>query len=169
MSSTSLIDQGAVFSGCRTWRYSLWRRWADGGRLLAVIGLNPSTADETQDDPTIRRCLRFARDWGFDGLVMLNLFAFRATDPKVMKRAGNPVGPDNNEHLQQETARCQQVIAAWGAHGAFIGRGERVRQLLECDLFCLGTTKDGHPRHPLYLPASSRPEPWSGNEQEAKH
>ena len=157
---SALIEAGAQFSACRTWRYSLWRRWSAGHRMVAFIGLNPSTADETADDPTIRRCIRFARDWGFDGLVMLNIFAFRATDPKVMRQARSPVGPDNNWWLLMETADCEQVIAAWGTHGAFLDRGRRVRELLDGELYCLGTTRAGQPRHPLYLPASSERQLW---------
>ena len=97
----TLIDHGAEFSADRVYRYRLWRRWA-AGPMLVVIALNPSTADEAQDDPTIRRCLGYARDWGFAGLRMLNLFAFRATAPVVMMRAADPVGPDNRRLMASE-------------------------------------------------------------------
>lgn len=129
--------------------------------MCAFIGLNPSTADETQDDPTIRRCIRFTREWGYDGLVMLNLFAFRATDPKVMKAQTEPVGADNDEVLLKASRKVGLVIAAWGTHGEFKGRGDAVRRLLkDCRLHHLGLSKDGHPKHPLYLKADTKPTLW---------
>ena len=124
------------------------------------MGLNPSTADETQDDPTIRRCQGFARDWGYGGLVMANLFAFRATDPAVMKQAADPVGPDNDEHLLQLASTCPLVVAAWGTHGQHLGRDHQVRELTP-NLHCLRLTKEGYPGHPLYLPKSLTPVRWS--------
>jgi len=145
----------AVFSPCRTWRYVLRRRWAAEPALL-VIGLNPSTADETVDDPTIRRCAGFARELGCGGLTMANLFAFRATDPAAMKAAPNPVGPDNDDWLEALAAEHEIRVAAWGVHGAHLGRADDVvaRGLLG-ELRCWGTTATGQPRHPLYLPAST--------------
>lgn len=142
---------GAVFSPCRRYRYLLWRVWRPGDKLVAFIGLNPSTADETANDPTVRRCIGFAERWGYGGLVMLNLFAFRATDPKVMKAEPEPVGPENDQAIWNAAMAVDQVIAAWGTHGEHQGRDKRVRGQLQ-NLYCLGTTKDGHPRHPLYLP-----------------
>lgn len=117
------------------------------------IGLNPSTADETEDDPTIRRCISFARDWGYGGVFMLNLFAFRATVPSDMFKAKNPIGPLNDSRLEFFSEQCEQVVAAWGVHGAHQERGKRVSAFpcFHGKLFCLGTTKQGHPRHPLYL------------------
>jgi hypothetical protein len=123
--------------------------------------LNPSTADATLDDPTIRRCIGFARAGGFGGLQVLNLFAFRATDPTDMKAARDPVGPDNDTHIlaaiTAAAAASAPVIAAWGVHGALNGRDDEVRKLsLECgvNLMCLGSTKGNHPRHPLYVAAA---------------
>jgi hypothetical protein len=126
---------GAVFSECRTYRYMLWRRWKEDkqvtgfgpdaiefdspSHMVAFIGLNPSTADETQDDPTIRRCIGFAKSWGFRGMMMLNLFAFRATDPKDMKAAADPIGPDNDRHIRVASSILPQTICCWGTHGAF--------------------------------------------------
>lgn len=145
---------GAVFSPCRTWRYTLTRIWHPGRPVMNVIGLNPSTADETRDDPTIRRCTHFAMRDGYGGLVMTNIFAFRATDPSDMKVATDPVGPDNDRHLREQAARAGRVIAAWGAHGRHLGRGDAVAELLAgFDLHCWRLTKEGHPAHPLYLPA----------------
>lgn len=152
---------GACFSPCRTWRYGLWRRWGEGeDRLLMVIGLNPSTADETEDDPTIRRCIRFAKDWGHSGLIMVNLFAFRATDPEVMRRAADPIGPRNNLFLDVYAYSASLILAAWGVHGDYGGRAARVCQLLARPLHCLGKTKEGFPRHPLYVAAATKPVPF---------
>ena len=154
------MKMGAVFSDCRRYRYSLSRWWHDSLPLLVVIGLNPSTADETQDDPTIRRCIGYARSWGYGGLVMLNLFAYRATSPRDMKAAAEPVGPANDAVLEVQTAG-RTVLCAWGAHGSHLDRARAVRQLLVGrDLFCLGTTKDRHPKHPLYLRADLTPVPY---------
>lgn len=147
-----------IFSPCRTWRYTLPRVWEPERPACIIIGLNPSTADEVQDDPTIRRCVGFAQREGCGRLIMLNLFAFRATDPKVMKAAADPVGPDNDLHLMQETTApgTRLVIAAWGTHGKFRGRGGKVKWLLRTvPMYALNVTKDGHPGHPLYLPADA--------------
>ena len=121
------------------------------------IGLNPSTADETQDDPTIRRCIAFAKAWGYSALCMTNIFAFRATDPKDMKAEEFPIGGHENDlslHSLSESAGI--VIAAWGVHGTHLDRNADVMKLIP-NLHCLGTTKDGHPRHPLYLRKDSVP------------
>jgi hypothetical protein len=152
------VIRDATFSACRTWRYRLSREWGDGPRLN-IIGLNPSTADETQDDPTIRRCIRFARDWGYSGLVMTNIFAFRSTDPKGLTTARDPIGPDNDVALVAEALAAGEVVAAWGVWGRWFRRGERVEQLLasaDVTLKVFGLTKGGYPKHPLYLPADSQ-------------
>lgn len=150
---------GAEFSPCRTWRYALWRRWGEGGKLLAVIGLNPSTADESANDPTIRRCLDFAARWGYDGLTMLNLFAFRATLPPDMKSAADPIGPENDQALVRYCDQSSFIVAAWGTHGPFRGRDAAVLRLLaKWPIYCLRQTKGGHPEHPLYIPAATKPQ-----------
>lgn len=125
------------------------------------IGLNPSTADETQDDPTIRRCIGFARSWGFSALCMTNLFAFRATDPAVMKAHAEDWDArcENLNVIQRHARRAGIVIAAWGVHGSHMDRDQLVAGMLD-NLQCLGFSKDGHPRHPLYLKADSKPMPW---------
>lgn len=151
---------GAEFSPCRTWRYALWRRWGDPelrSSMLAVIGLNPSTADETEDDPTIRRCIAFAKRWRYDGLFMLNLFAFRATLPADMKRAADPVGPTNDQAIYRYCDQSSFILAAWGTHGTFRGRAEEVAKLLSWPVYCLRLTKQGHPEHPLYVPGNQKP------------
>jgi len=122
-----VIHKSAVFSPCRTWRYVLERVWwpRDQHRV-PFLGLNPSTADEIEDDPTVRRCLGYAKQWGFGGMIMLNIFAFRATNPRVMKAAADPVGPDNDGCLTTVANRVTLVVAAWGNDGAFRGRSREV-------------------------------------------
>lgn len=126
------------------------------------VGLNPSTADETQDDPTIRRCIAFAKSWGYAGLCMTNLFAFRATDPKDMMVAADPVGPENDGYLLALAGDTGVIVAAWGANGTHLGRDADVCKLLPV-LHCLALTKDGHPGHPLYLRKTLTPVPMGSN------
>lgn len=155
--------KSASFSPCRTYRYALWRNWSSllpsTNGYAMFVGLNPSTADETADDPTIRRCIGFAQAWGYAGLCMTNLFAYRATDPRVMKAAADPVGEDNDWTLQALAETAGVVVAAWGAHGTHLGRDAAVRAMLP-GLHYLRLTKEGHPGHPLYLPATLQPVPW---------
>jgi len=156
------MTRSAVFSPERLYRYSLTRRWADGP-IMNVIGLNPSTADETTDDPTIRRCIALARRNGYGALIMTNLFAFRATSPTEMKQALEPIGIDNDPAIYAATQYASgMVVAAWGTQGAHVNRGRRVLELLRYTadvypLWCLGVTRDGHPKHPLYLPNTANP------------
>jgi hypothetical protein len=111
-----------ILSPCRTYRYSLWREWIGGDGYVLFIGLNPSTADETNDDQTIRRCIGFAKAWGFAGVCMANLFAFRATDPKVMMQAADPVGRDNDAWLRTLSDAASLVVGAWGVGGSYLVR-----------------------------------------------
>ena len=157
------METGATFSPCRRWRYSLWRIWSKDARTATFIGLNPSTADETQDDPTIRRCIAYARAWAYGGVIMVNLFALRSTDPKVLYQHANPVGGYNDATILDVTRDAGIVVAAWGAHGELRGEGSRVVAMLDehgVRLHCLGTTKGGHPKHPLYLRADLQPVPY---------
>jgi hypothetical protein len=156
-----VIPSGAAFSSDRVYRYALWRTWGTvGTRTLMFIGLNPSTADETADDPTIRRCVAFAKAWGcYDRLVMANLFALRATDPREMLAHPDPIGPDNDAWLRRLANESMLVVGAWGVHGAHRGREQEVRRIFD-QLHCLGTTKAGHPRHPLYLRADTQLVLW---------
>lgn len=149
----------AVFSPCRTYRYALSRVWAADKPYALFIGLNPSTADETLDDPTIRRCISFASDWGYGGLVMANLFAYRATDPSEMKAATDPVGVANDEWLMELAKYAGVVVAAWGNHGAHQQRSAQVRTLLPAMQY-LKMNKSGEPSHPLYLKSSLTPQRW---------
>lgn len=155
------IHKSAVFSPCRTWRYTLDRVWWPMDQhVVAFLGLNPSTADETQDDPTVRRCLGYAKKWGYGRMVMLNIFAFRATDPRAMKAAADPVGPGNDTFLLDSAKRSALVVAAWGNHGAFQGRSKYVVGMLKkagVELHCLKLTGQGEPGHPLYLPKDLQP------------
>lgn len=159
------VRSWADFSPCRTWRYALYRQWAPRPMVM-FVGLNPSTADETHDDPTVRRCIDFARRWDdgrYGGLIMTNLFAYRATDPDVMKAANDPVGPGNDSALHELARRAGLVIAAWGVHGDHQGRADDVvhRGLLG-RFHVLGFTQGWHPRHPLYMPKTSTPIPVEG-------
>lgn len=157
------MERSARLSPCRRYRYSLWRNWrgllpeAKGYAML--VGLNPSTADETNDDPTIRRCIAFAQAWGYEGLCMTNLFAFRATAPVDMMDADDTVGPDNDRALRDLAETAGVVVAAWGVHGTFGGRNRAVRAMLP-RLHYLRLTKNGHPGHPLYLPKTLVPTEW---------
>ena len=144
------LDAGAAFSYCRKYRYSLWRIWDNNLRKVMFIGLNPSTANELVDDPTIRRCIGFARSWGYGGLYVVNLFAYRATDPKRLRKVANPVGHENDKWLLETASQVEIIVAAWGNKGAYLNRDCEVRKMLP-NLYCLGVTKPGQPRHPLYL------------------
>lgn len=186
----------AIFSPCRTWRYTLSRNLdlslrepteepcpscGDAyftcldpalclnerePRTVAFIGLNPSTADETKDDPTIRRCRGFANRWGYERLVMLNVFAYRATDPKRLGGLdfSSAVGPENDRHIAREAKAADLVVCAWGVHAARWQRGHALSLALASSgiaLHHLGLTKDGHPRHPLYMRGDLKPTLWT--------
>jgi hypothetical protein len=124
------------------------------------IGLNPSIADAEIDDPTLNRCIKFARAWGYGGLVIGNLFAYRATDPKQLKRISDPVGPENDLWVGRLRSEVQLAVAAWGHRGVLQDRAARVSERMG-ELYCLGTTRSGAPRHPLYVPAVTMPVPWT--------
>lgn len=145
----------ALFDPARTYRYLLEHRWGSVAPMVLVM-LNPSTADATRDDPTMRRALRFARREGCGGLIVVNLFALRATDPAALTSHPDPVGSDNDQVLCAAVGRGNLVVAGWGAHGTPHGRDRAVLRLLApVRLRCLGLTAGGQPRHPLYLPATA--------------
>lgn len=153
----------AVYSDCERYRYLLTRIWNPDGRRALFIMLNPSTATEVQNDPTVERCERRARALGFGAFRVTNIFAFRATDPKVMRGTADPVGPENDGAILQSLPWADQVICAWGAHGAHLGRGPAVEALLRqagVPLWHLGLTQAGAPKHPLYIGYDRQPEPW---------
>lgn len=160
------IRRTAVISGCGRFRYRLGRQWDRTRSLLVFVMLNPSTADAEVDDPTITRCMRFAAHHGFGGIDGVNLFAYRATDPKELAAAGFPVGPDNDTAILDATAGRKVVCVAWGAHAArreVAARADAVLGLLRqrhADLRALRLTRDGHPQHPLYLPAGLPLQPY---------
>lgn len=150
--------KGAILSTGRKYRYVLWRNWDTGSGNVMFVGLNPSTADETEDDPTIRRCIGYARDWGFGGIYMLNLFAYRATKPKILNGVEYPIGPMNDKFLEKYHKLARLSIACWGNHGAYHNRGRDVIEKLGAEnLSCLGVTQEGQPRHPLYLKRGLKP------------
>lgn len=155
-------DKGAAFSDDRRYRYSLWRWWGGGnGQKCCFIMLNPSTADENVLDPTVTRCVGFARDWGFSGLVIANIFAFRATNPKELYRTIAPVGPENDGAILAAALQSGCVVCAWGTHGEHMHRAATVKNLLAAyEPVCLGVTKDGHPKHPLYLRRDTQRRPF---------
>jgi hypothetical protein len=149
----------AYISDDGLYRYSLSRDLGSlgGEGVCTFVMLNPSTADATQDDPTIRRCVRFAREWGYAQLKVVNLYAFRATDPRDLLRVTDPIGPENDHVLSLAFGASDLTVAAWGVHA----QPDRVATIMDGPLhprFCLGVTKNGSPRHPLYVPASARPQ-----------
>ncbi len=166
-SLTLPLEDNAVISACGSYRYLLTRQVGSGSRTATFVMLNPSTADATNDDPTIRRCIGFARQWGCGRLAVLNLFAIRATDPADMKRAADPVGPENRDWFDRTLSvpDAGPVICAWGVHGEHRGQDQTVLGWLAgygFEPLALGVTRDGHPKHPLYLPKSAEPLPFIG-------
>ncbi|OLP20211.1 hypothetical protein BST81_01925 [Leptolyngbya sp. 'hensonii'] len=151
---------GAIFDATATYRYTLWRAWEQGNSRLCFILLNPSTADATQNDPTIRRCLGFARSWGFASLEVVNLFAYRATDPLQLRQVQDPIGAENDQYLMQAIGRSQRTILAWGNRGTWKNRHQAVLELLSPNqaAYCLGLTQIGQPRHPLYTKSNIQPQ-----------
>lgn len=154
-------DAGAILDPDRSYRYLLWRSWGSRDHRCVFVGLNPSTADEGRDDPTIRKCVGFAKRWGFGAIDMVNLFAWRSTDPSGLLSAPDAAGYDNDDVLAEVIARAHRVVWAWGRHNA------RVRRLVHartagwsffpgCEAGTLGRSQDGSPRHPLMLAYATR-------------
>lgn len=163
---TLLVDGwigGASFSTCGTYRYALSREWQDGSGTVLFVMLNPSTASHEVNDPTIRRCMGFARLWDAKRLEIRNLFAYRATDPKDMvtanERGVDIIGAENDERIESAHEAASKTIVAWGAHPLAQHRGRDVwrRLLVGKSSFCLGSSKSGAPRHPLYVPSLFAP------------
>ncbi len=158
-----LSESGAEFSRCRRWRYLLWRRWDARAPLANFVMLNPSTADEFRLDPSCTRARNYASRWGFGGVIVTNLFGWRATDPGEMKAARDPVGRGNDRAILRAAQAAKLVVCAWGNHGAHLARADRVAENLRMNgvaLSCLRMNGPGHPAHPLYLPGGLRPRPW---------
>ena len=148
--------QRARLSECGRYRFSLERAWQSGRGRVVFIGLNPSTADHLKDDPTVRRCVRFARDWGFREMELVNLFAFRSAYPQQLRAAADPIGPGNDRWIERASKRGDKTIACWGSAGGYLDRARLVSERLP-RLFYLRINRDGQPAHPLYLPASLQP------------
>lgn len=150
----------ASLSGDGVHRYALSREWSGGTGLCAFIGLNPSTADACNDDPTIRRCVGFAHDWGYAGIRVVNLFSLRTKSPAMLKLADYPhcIGGARNEQTIRECVdACRIVVVAWGVHGGYRNRAAEVLEALSgTEIYHLGLTTQGQPRHPLYMPRSAK-------------
>lgn len=173
-------ESSAVISDDGLYRYRLSRIWDRGTPPVCFVMLNPSTADAFTNDATIRRCVRYAHSWkwrpnhpskdwaGYGGLEVVNLFAYRATDPLQMMKADDPVGPDNDRHIIETCKHAGMVVCAWGVHGVWRNRDDDVLQLLlglDITPHYLQRTGNGSPRHPLYLRADLRPQPMTLNSQ----
>jgi hypothetical protein len=155
---------GAVFSECRRWRYLLWRRWDASKPAANFLMLNPSTADEHKLDPTCARARDYAERWGYGALIVTNVFALRSTDPGKLKTTEDPVGPGNDAAIVRAAKEAAVVVCAWGNHGLLLRRSSEVRAILRKNRISLHTLRlnaNGEPAHPLYLPASLKPENWS--------
>jgi hypothetical protein len=147
------VTKSAIISDCGFYRYLLTRVWDVDVPTVNFVMLNPSTADASEDDPTIRRCLGYAKSWDMGGLVVTNLFAFRATDPSELNHVADPIGKLNDAHLEAAAIGSSLVIRAWGNHGKLWSRGEIVHRMLMQirRTHHLGLTRTGEPKHPLYL------------------
>ncbi|MEA5449091.1 DUF1643 domain-containing protein [Leptolyngbya sp. CCNP1308] len=157
------INRSATFDPTGRYRYSLGRRWS-AASALAIIMLNPSQADSSVDDPTIRRCIGLAQGWGFGAIAVVNLFAYRSPHPKTLRQADDPVGPENDAALSTVAQQADQILLAWGNWGNWLGRDRAVLTLLtphQAKCHCLGHNLTGQPRHPLYVPRHTALKPWS--------
>lgn len=153
-------ERSAIVSACGAYRYTLGRRWAPGGRTLAIIMMNPSTADADEDDATIRKCRRVAKHNGYSAIEVVNLFAYRATDPKKLRAAGFPIGEQNDAIIMHTAGLADAVCVAWGALAAGLRRPDDVMAMLQqlrrpVPILCMATTRSGYPQHPLFLPGST--------------
>jgi hypothetical protein len=157
------MERWASFDPTGRYRYSLGRRWS-AAPTLAIIMLNPSQADGSVDDPTIRRCLGLAHSWGFGAIAVVNLFAYRSPHPRVLRQVDDPIGPDNNAALAEAARQADQILLAWGNWGSLGDRDRTVLNLLaphQVKWRCLGHNLTGQPRHPLYVPGSISLRRWS--------
>lgn len=154
------MQRTAEFSECRTFRYTLERIWDSAGPSVLFVGSNPSKANEESDDPTIRRCINFAKDWGFGGLCIVNLFAFCSHDPGKLLKAKDPIGPKNDKVLNEYISKSEKIILVWGNHGDFLKRNEKILKLIK-NPSCLKINKNGAPAHPLYLKGTLKPIPYT--------
>lgn len=162
--SDLLIERDALISPCGMYRYWLQRTWDPSRFALPFVMLNPSTADAEVDDPTIRRCMGFAKREHYGGIWVANLYAFRATRPEALWKAADPYGPENDDTLVRLARRAAvhsiPIVCAWGANGGKNNRPIVLMQQAGASFACLGRTKDGQPRHPLYVKADQKLEPY---------
>jgi len=158
------MEMSAEFSPCQLYRYALWRVWDNTKPFVLFICLNPSIADHRQDSPTSRRCISFAQRWGFGRLCMANLFAYRSLDPRQLRQVSDPIGVGNNARLEELATQAGMVVAAWGYRGTFRNQDKEVMALLSkvSSLYCLGKTKKGNPKHPLYVSGETKPVSYGG-------
>lgn len=160
-SKTLFTSSKAIYSDCEAYRYLLTRIWDQSLPSITFLMLNPSTATEVVNDPTIERCERRARNWNYGTLHILNLFALRSTDPKKLYSHPDPIGPDNNSTIGTIVPASKITICAWGTHGKLLNRAEEVRAMLaSTPLHYLALSKDGFPMHPLYLSYALKPQEW---------
>ena len=165
----SSLMGGAEFSDDRLYRYTLTREVEEAPRLAVFIMLNPSAATATQNAPTVKRCIRFAKRWGYGHLVVVNIFAYRSPFPADLRWVGDPIGPCNDRHIKEQASRADLVLCAWGIDGEYLERGQAVKELLDgIRLHALGFTKDGHPQHPLYIQKDVEPVEWMPCGQESR-
>lgn len=154
-------QKGAHFSPDRRYRYTLWRIWEPEWPKINWLMLNPSTADENVEDPTIAKCIRFSQKWGYGSIVITNIFAFRATDPEDMKKEADPIGPNNDWYVWSSAKGAEKVICAWGNHGDHMKRANHIRYMLkDIPLHCLKVNNTGEPIHPLYVSFKTKPVPY---------
>lgn len=154
----------AIYSECERYRYLLTRTWDGDGRKALFVMLNPSTATEVQNDPTVERCERRARALGFGAFRVCNIFAWRDTDPRRMRQAADPVGTANDAAIRDSCHWADTVVCAWGTHGEHLNRGPEVEALMRktgVPLYHLGLSKAGHPKHPLYIGYTVQPVLWA--------
>jgi len=153
----------AIYSDCENYRYSLTRIWDNTAPRVLFVMLNPSTATEVQNDPTVERCERRARALGYGAFCVCNIFAYRATDPKIMRTQTDPIGPENDTAISDAALWANDIVCAWGTHGAHKNRGPEVEQILRAQpkpLAHLGLSIAGHPKHPLYIGYKTQPQRW---------
>lgn len=151
---SAYLETDAVISDCGKYRYLLRRTWDHSKPRVLYVMLNPSTADASIDDPTIRSCVRLAKSWGYGGIEVVNLFGWRATDPDELPKQFDPTGPDNEGVVENAINRCDIVVFAWGVCKFAERRGRKLRDTVRRHrpmVYCIGKTKDGHPKHPLYI------------------
>jgi hypothetical protein len=170
--SAADVERDAVFDASGQYRYVLWRRWhidsrnasnaSNASNAIAFVMLNPSTADHRQDDPTIRACMQFAQVWGYSTLAVVNLFAYRATQPQQLQQAAHPIGAENDRYLIDIGQAADQIVIAWGNWGCLQERDRTVLELLTpyAPLYCLGQNRTGQPRHPLYVSRRTELKPY---------